>query len=61
MWFNRKPPKQIPCFFCNIPIDLDDAFELKYKAENGENTVHMCPMCAGMIGDMSTALRELDG
>jgi len=59
MWFLRKPPIMISCFFCKIEVDKTEAFELEYSAQDGKSKVNMCPMCAGMMEDMSKQVKDL--
>ena len=59
MWFLRKPPVKVPCFFCKIEVDKDDAYELEYKASDGAGKVAMCPMCAGMLSDMNSYVKDI--
>lgn len=59
MWFLRNPPKKIICFFCNIEVDKEQAFELQYKALDGTGKVNACPMCAGMLNDMMIQTRDM--
>lgn len=58
MWFLRKPPVKVKCFFCKIEVAKDEAYELEYKASDGTGKVVMCPMCAGLMNDMPHALRS---
>lgn len=59
MWFLRKPPVKVECFFCKIEVDNDDVYQLQYSAKDGKGTVSLCPMCAGMLGDMSDQMKDL--
>lgn len=59
MWFLRNPPKKTTCFFCKIEVDAKDAFALEYTARDGKGKVELCPMCAGMLDDMSEQVKDL--
>lgn len=59
MWFFKKPQPKIICFFCKIEVDKKEAFDLKYKSVDGDGSVSMCPMCAGMMEDMSNQAKDL--
>lgn len=59
MWFLRKPLVKVSCFFCKIEVNKKEAFDLKYKTSDGEGVVTMCPMCAGMMEDMSKQAKDL--
>ena len=58
MWFLRKSPVKVKCFFCKLEVAKDDAYELEYKASDGTGKVDMCPMCAGLMNDMPHTLRN---
>jgi hypothetical protein len=60
MWFLRKPPETVECFFCKLSIKKEESFKLQYKAADGIGEVTMCPMCSGMINDMAVTMRGDD-
>lgn len=59
LWPFNKAQSKVVCFFCKIEVSKKDSFELKYKSVDGEGAVTMCPMCAGMMDDMSRQTKEL--
>lgn len=58
MWFLRKPPVKVNCFFCKIELEQKDVFQLQYNAADGVGTIELCPMCAGMLDDMKNTLKD---
>ena len=59
MWPFKKPQPKVICFFCKIEVDKAESFDLKYKTSDGAGVVTMCPMCAGMMEDMSKQAKDL--
>ena len=59
MWFLRKPPVKVNCFFCKVEVAKEQSFELEYRAKDGIGKVNMCPMCAGMVDDMPNIMRGI--